>query len=38
MVKWIDEDEEFALTPMCVNQILDWYPPSWIGGKYDQVS
>lgn len=36
MVKWIDEDEEFALTPMCVNQILDWYPPSWIGGKYNE--
>lgn len=35
MVKWIDEDEEFCLTPTCVNKILDWYPPSWTGGKYD---
>ena len=35
MVKWIDEDEEFCLTPTCVNKILDWYPPSWVGGKYD---
>lgn len=34
MVKWIDEDEEFCLTPSCVNKILDWYPPSWVGGKY----
>tara|TARA_R100001463_G_scaffold18074_1_gene45457 strand:+ start:515 stop:799 length:285 start_codon:yes stop_codon:yes gene_type:complete len=34
MVKWIDEDEEFDLTPSCVNKILDWYPPSWVGGKY----
>ena len=34
MVKWIDEDEEFCLTPTCVNKILDWYPPSWVGGKY----
>ena len=34
MVKWIDEDEEFGLTPTCVNKILDWYPPSWVGGKY----
>ena len=35
VVKWIDEDEEFCLTPTCVNKILDWYPPSWVGGKYD---
>ena len=34
MVKWIDEDDEFDLTPSCVNKILDWYPPSWVGGKY----
>jgi len=34
MVKWIDEDEEFDLTPSCVNKILDWYPPSWVGGEY----
>ena len=37
MVKWIDEDDEFDLTPSCVNKILDWYPPSWVGGKYDAV-
>ena len=34
MVKWIDEDDEFDLTPTCVNKILDWYPPSWVGGEY----
>lgn len=34
MVKWIDEDDEFCLTPTCVNKILDWYPPSWVRGKY----
>ena len=34
MVKWIDEDEEFDLTPSCVNKILDLYPPSWVGGEY----
>ena len=37
MVKWIDEDEEFDLTPTCVNKILKWYPPSWVGGEYDAV-
>jgi len=36
MVKWIDEDDEFDLTPSCVNKILDWYPPSWVGGKYEK--
>jgi len=34
MVKWIDEEDEFDLTPTCVNKILDWYPPSWVGEKY----
>ena len=34
MVKWIDEDEEYGLTPTCVNKIFGWYPPSWEGGKY----
>ena len=33
MVKWIDEDDEYALTPSCVNKILGWKPPSWVGGK-----
>lgn len=28
VVKWIDEDDEFGLTPSCVNKILNWYPPS----------
>ncbi len=34
MVKFVDEDDEFDLTPTCVNKILNWYPPSWVGGKY----
>ena len=37
VVKWIDEDEEFCLTPTCVNKILNWYPPSWQGGTYEEV-
>jgi len=37
MVKWIDEDEEFDLTPTCVNKILKWYPPSWKGGTYEEM-
>ena len=38
MVKWIDEDDEFDLTPSCVNKILDWYPPSWQGDTYEEMS
>ena len=34
IVKFVDEDDEFDLTPTCINKILDWYPPSWVGGKY----
>ena len=37
MVKWIDEDDEYGLTTTCVNEILNWYPPSWVGGTYDEI-
>ena len=37
MVKWIDEEDEFDLTPSCVNKILGWYPPSWQGGTYEEI-
>jgi len=37
MVKWIDEDDEYDLTSFGVNVILDWYPPSWSGGTYEEM-
>ena len=37
MVKWIDEDDEYDLTSFGVNVILDWYPPNWIGGTYEEM-
>ena len=37
MVKFVDEDDEFGLTSTCVNKILNWYPPSWQGGTYEEM-